>query len=121
MLTAMVPTIVLVDGKPVLVTGSPGSSRIVSAVVQVLMNVIDHGMNIQEAVNAPRIHHEWLPDTLFVEKGISPDTIRLVREMGYSVVGTEPMGAASSIMVDQQTGMRHGAADPRREGSALGY
>jgi gamma-glutamyltranspeptidase/glutathione hydrolase len=121
MLTAMVPTIVLADGEPVLVTGSPGSSRIVSTVVQVLSNVIDHGMNIQEAVNAPRVHHEWLPDTLFVEKGISPDTIRLLREMGYSVVGTEPMGAASSIVVDQKTGMRYGAADPRRDGSALGY
>ncbi len=121
MLTAMVPTIVLKNGKPVLVTGSPGSARIISTVVQVLMNVIDHGMNIQEAVNAPRVHHEWLPDTLFVEKGISPDTIRLIKEMGYSVVGTEPMGAASSIMVDQKTGVRYGAADPRREGSALGY
>jgi gamma-glutamyltranspeptidase/glutathione hydrolase len=121
MLTAMVPTIVLKDGKPVLVTGSPGSSRIISTVVQVLTNVIDHGMNIQEAVNAPRVHHEWLPDKLFVEKGISPDTIRLLQEMGYIVVGTEPMGAASSIMLDQKTGMRYGAADPRREGSALGY
>jgi gamma-glutamyltranspeptidase / glutathione hydrolase len=121
MLTAMVPTIVLADGKPVLVTGSPGSSRIISTVVQVLTNVIDQGMNIQEAVNAPRVHHEWLPDTLYVEKGISPDTIRLLREMGYSVVGTEPMGAALSIMVDQKTGMRSGAADPRREGLALGY
>ena len=121
MLTAMVPTLVLKDGKIFLVTGSPGSSRIISTVAQVILNVIDHGMNIQEAVNAPKIHHEWLPDELRVEKGISPDTIRALREMGHSVAIREPMGAASSILVDSKTGVRSGAADPRREGAALGY
>ena len=82
---------------------------------------VDYDMNIQEAVNAPKVHHEWLPDELRIEKGISPDTIRILQEIGYSVVVGEPMGAASSIMVDQATGMRCGAADPRRDGLALGY
>ncbi len=121
MLTAMVPTIVLKDGKPFLVTGSPGSSRIISTVAQVIMNVVDHGMNVQEAVNAPRVHHEWMPDVLYLEKGVSPDTIRLLKEMGHSVTVGGPMGAASSILVDPKTGVRCGAADPRREGSARGY
>jgi gamma-glutamyltranspeptidase/glutathione hydrolase len=121
MLSAMVPTIVLKNGSLFLVTGSPGSSRIISTVAQVIMNVIDYGMNIQEAVNAPKVHHEWLPDELRIEKGISPDTIGILQEMGHSVVVGEPMGAASSIMVDQTTGMRYGAADPRRDGLALGY
>jgi len=121
MLSAMVPTIVVKDGKPFLVTGSPGSSRIISTVAQVILNVVDHGMNVQEAVNAPRVHHEWLPDVLYLEKGISPDTIRILKEMGHSVTVGGPMGAASSILVDPKTGLRWGAVDPRREGSARGY
>ncbi|MFA5180628.1 MAG: gamma-glutamyltransferase [Syntrophales bacterium] len=121
MLSAMSPTIVMKDGKVLLVTGSPGSSRIISTNLQVIMNVIDHGMNIQEAVNAPRVHNEWLPDELQIEKGISPDTIKLLSGMGHTVAVGAPMGAASSILIDGKTSMRYGAADPRRDGSALGY
>lgn len=121
MLTCMSPTIVLKKGRPFLVTGSPGSSRIISTNLQVIMNVIDHKMNVQEAVNAPKVHHEWLPDELRVEKGISPDTMRLLREMGHTVVQGGPMGASSSILIDEGTGMRFGASDPRREGAAMGY
>jgi gamma-glutamyltranspeptidase/glutathione hydrolase len=85
------------------------------------MNVIDHGMNIQEAVNAPKVHHEWMPDELRMEKGISPDTMRFLTAMGHNVAVRAPMGCASSILVDGKTGVRYGAPDPRREGSAMGY
>ena len=84
-LSSMSPTIVLKDGKVVLVTGSPGGSRIITTVLQIVMNVIDHGMNIAEASAAPRMHHQWLPDELRVEEGFSPDTIRLLEGMGYTV------------------------------------
>lgn len=84
------------------------------------MDVIDHGMDIQEAVNAPRVRHEWLPDELLTGKGISPGAIRLLREMDYPVVIGATMGAASSILADRKAGMLDGAADPRREGSAPG-
>lgn len=121
MTTAMAPTMVFRQGKLFLVTGSPGSSRIISTVLQVIMNVIDHRMNIQEAVNAPKVHHEWMPDELRIEKGISPDTVRILKEMGHNVVLHGPMGAATSIMIDPATNARYGAADPRREGLAQGY
>ncbi len=121
MITAMAPTMVFREGRLFLVTGSPGSSRIISTVLQVIMNVIDHKMNIQEAVNAPKVHHEWLPDELRIEKGISPDTVRILRSMGHNVVLGGPMGAAFSILVDPATSIRYGARDPRREGLAEGY
>jgi len=119
MLSAMSPTIVLKYGKPFLVTGSPGGSRIITATLQVIMNVIDHKMNIQEAVNAVRIHHQWLPDEIRVEEGLSLDTIKLLTEMGHKVVVKEAMGAAASILIDQKT--LSGGNDPRRQGMALGY
>ena len=121
MITAMAPTMVFKGGRLLLVTGSPGSSRIISTIVQVVLNVIDYGMNIQEAVNAPKVHHEWMPDELRIEKGISPDTVRILRGMGHTVVLKAPMGAAMSILIDPATQTRLGAADPRREGMALGY
>lgn len=121
MITAMAPTMVFRQGKLFLVTGSPGSSRIISTVLQVILNVIDHKMNIQEAVNAPKMHHEWMPDELRIEKGISPDTTKILKTMGHNVVLKGPMGAATSILIDPATGKRYGAADPRREGLAMGY
>lgn len=121
MITAMAPTMVFRQGKLFLVTGSPGSSRIISTVTQVILNVIDHKMNIQEAVNAPKVHHEWMPDELRIEKGISPDTVKLLKDMGHNVVLRGPMGAATSILIDPVTGKRYGAADPRRDGLAAGY
>ncbi len=121
MLSSMSPTIVLKGGKPFIVTGSPGGSRIITTTLQVIMNVIDHKMNIQEAVNAPRIHHQWLPDEIRIEEGISPDTIRLLNEMGHRVTVKRRMGGASSILIDSKNGLLYGAADPRRSGAAMGY
>ena len=84
-LSAMAPTIVLKDGKLFLVLGSPGGPRIITTVANILMGVIDYGMNIQEAVNAPRLHHQWLPDIARVEQGFSPDTIKRLEGMGHRI------------------------------------
>ena len=121
MLSSMSPTIVRREGRNYLVTGSPGGSRIITTTLQVIMNVIDHGLNIQSAVAAPRIHHQWLPDEIRIEQGISPDTIDLLEAMGHTVETRSAMGAIQSILVDDD-GRRWGAADPRRStSSARGY
>ena len=115
MLSSMSPTIVKKDGKNFLVTGSPGGSRIITTTLQVIMNVIDHGLNVQSAVNAPRIHHQWLPDELRIEEGISPDTKKMLGEKGHKVVQKSSMGAIQSIMV--KDGKMYGGADHRRSTS----
>jgi gamma-glutamyltranspeptidase/glutathione hydrolase len=121
MLSSMSPTIVRKGDRNFLVTGSPGGSRIITTTLQVIMNVIDHGMNIQSAVNAPRIHHQWLPDEIRIEQGISPDTIRLLESRGHKVVTKPAMGAIQSIMIGED-GTLYGGADPRRStSSAMGY
>jgi gamma-glutamyltranspeptidase/glutathione hydrolase len=114
-LSSMSPTIVLKDGKPVLVTGSPGGSRIISTVLQVIVNVIDYGMDVAAAVAAPRLHHQWLPDELRIERGFADDTLAALRAKGHRIV--EPMGqtSANSIAVTP-TGLR-GAPDPRTRGA----
>lgn len=117
MLSSMSPTIVKQDGKNFLVTGSPGGSRIITTTLQVIMNVIDHGLNIQSAVAAPRIHHQWLPDELRIEEGLSPDTIKILQDKGHTVKQKSSMGAIQSIMV--KDGIMYGGADPRRS-TALG-
>jgi gamma-glutamyltranspeptidase/glutathione hydrolase len=119
-LSSMSPTIVLKDGKPVLVTGSPGGSRIISTVLQVIVNVIDYRMNIMSAVAAPRLHHQWLPDEVRIERGFSEETLNALRAMGHKVV--EPMGqtSANSILVTPDGLL--GAPDPRTRGAeASGY
>jgi gamma-glutamyltranspeptidase / glutathione hydrolase len=99
-LSSMSPTIVTKDGKTIMVLGSPGGSRIITIVVEALMNVVDHGMNIQEAVDAPRIHHQWLPDQITVEPfALSPDTVRILNTMGHKVVEQSPWGAAEAIFI----------------------
>jgi gamma-glutamyltranspeptidase/glutathione hydrolase len=119
-LSSMAPTIVLADGKPFLVTGSPGGSRIISTTLQVIMNVVDHGMNIATATAEPRVHHQWLPDELRVERGISPDTLDLLSERGHEVVVKRAMGSTQSILRTEQ-GL-FGASDPRQPGaSTRGY
>ncbi len=119
-LSSMSPTIVLKDGKPFLVTGSPGGSRIITTTLQIIMNVIDHGMNIAEATAAPRIHHQWLPDELRIEEGISPDTILLLEQKGHTVALKDTMGSTQSIMVTSD-GL-YGSSDPRSPGAlTLGY
>ena len=112
MLSSMSPSIVKKDGKNFLVTGSPGGSRIITTTLQVIMNVIDHGLNIKSAVTAPRIHHQWLPDVIRIEEGISPDTINSLVERGHQVLQKSSMGAIQSIMV--KDGIMYGGADPRR-------
>jgi len=128
-LSSMTPTIVLKDGKLFLVLGSPGSSRIITTVVNVLIGVVDYGMNLQEAVNAPRFHNQWLPDVLSVEEWFSPDTVKLLEQMGYKIKfgagkGDDWRGYwsdAECIEVDPKTGERLGASDPRNDGKAVGY
>jgi gamma-glutamyltranspeptidase / glutathione hydrolase len=128
-LSSMTPTIVVHDGKPFLVLGSPGSSKIITTVANVLMGVIDYGMNIQEAVNAPRFHHQWMPDVLNVEQWFSPDTVQALQKMGYNVQIGLRYGEYSSpywsdaecIAIDPQTGERLGASDGRNDGKAVGY
>src|SRR5437879_10669131 len=84
-LSSMTPTIVAHNGKTVMVLGSPGSSKIITTVANVLMGVVDYGMNLQEAVNAPRFHNHWLPDVVNVEKWFSPDTVNTLQKIGYKV------------------------------------
>jgi len=119
-LSSMSPTIVLKDGKPVLVTGSPGGSRIISTVLQVIVNVIDYRMDVMSAVATSRLHHQWLPDEVRIERGFSEETLNALRTMGHKVV--EPMGqtSANSILVTPDGLL--GAPDPRTRGAeASGY
>ena len=122
-LSSMTPTIVLKDGKVAFATGSPGGGTIINTVLQVVTNVIDYGMNIQEAVDAPRFHHQWLPDKISWEQyEFSRDTVDALTAMGY-VFDEKPgfLGDAESIAVDPKTGERLGASDPRRGGIAAGW
>lgn len=112
MLSSMSPTIVKLAGKNFLITGSPGGSRIITTTLQVIMNVIDHGLNIQSSVAAPRIHHQWLPDQLRIEEGLSPDTIKALQDMGHEMKQKSAMGAIQSILI--RDGVMYGGADPRR-------
>jgi len=123
MLSSMSPTIVARDGKPVLVIGSPGGRTIINTVMQVILNVIDHGMNVGEAIEAPRIHHQWLPDvTSFERLGISPDTRRLYEMMGHKIRYRNTQGRAMGIFIDHDKGLLFGASDTRdANGGAVGY
>lgn len=122
-LSSMSPTIVLKDGKPYLVTGSPGGSRIITTTLQVISNMIDHGMNVAEATHASRIHHQWLPDEIRVEDGgLSRDTVAALEARGHTIAVGTVMGSTQSIHVDSEKGLLLGASDPRRTGSAtVGY
>jgi gamma-glutamyltranspeptidase / glutathione hydrolase len=119
-LSSMSPTIVLKDGGVFLITGTPGGSRIITTVLQVMSNVIDHGMNVAEATIEPRIHHQWLPDQVVAERGFSPDTIRLLASLGHGVAVGNTSGSAHSIMRTPEGWA--GAADTRQRGTlAAGY
>src|SRR6266576_1214203 len=129
-LSSMTPTIVVHNGKTVMVLGTPGSSKIITTVASVLMGVVDYGMNLQEAVNAPRFHNQWLPDVVNVEKWFSPDTVNTLGKMGYKVqVGLHDgqdvspyWSDAECIAIDEKTGERLGATDGRNSrGKAMGY
>jgi gamma-glutamyltranspeptidase/glutathione hydrolase len=122
MLSSMTPTIIVKDNKPYLVVGSPGGSRIITTVLQVIVNVLDHGMNVQEAVDAPRFHHQWLPDYIRVEKqGFPKDVVSALEALGHKVQAQENMGDVQAIWIDPKTNVRYGASDPRADGRTLGY
>ncbi|HET9864469.1 MAG TPA: gamma-glutamyltransferase [Steroidobacteraceae bacterium] len=130
-LSSMTPTIVLREGKPWMVVGTPGGSRIITAVALTLLNVIDYGMDIQEAVDAPRIHQQWLPDTTFVEaRALSPDTRRILESMGHKLTVPQRENHVAAILIGAPAldappvgrNRFYGALDPRRNtGLALGY
>ncbi len=120
-LSSMSPTIVFKNGKVELVTGSPGGSRIITTVLQIIVNVIDHGLNVAEAENAPRAHDQLWPDELRIERGISADTVRLLEAMGHKVVVREAMGSANTILRTPD-GTLMGASDLRQRGTlAVGF
>jgi len=112
-LSSMTPTIVFAGGEPWFATGSPGGSRIITTVLQMLVNVIDHGMNIADASNQPRMHHQWYPDELLLESGFSPDTIRLLELRGHAVrPSSSSLGSLQSVAIRDD--VYRGASDPRR-------
>jgi gamma-glutamyltranspeptidase/glutathione hydrolase len=116
-LSSMTPTIVLNDGEAWFATGSPGGSRIITTVLQMIVNVIDHGMNIAEAEAAPRMHHQWLPDLLQLESGFSPDTIRILEARGHKIAATQwSMGSLQTVAY--KDGVFRGSSDPRRPNAA---
>lgn len=120
-LSSMSPTLVFKDGQLELATGSPGGSRIITTVLQIILNVIDHGLNVAEAENAPRVHDQGFPEEIRVEKGVSADTVRLLEAMGHKVVLREAMGSANSI-ARAKDGVLTGASDLRQRGTlAVGY
>jgi len=119
-LSSMTPTIVFKDGIPFIVTGSPGGSRIITTVLQLIMNVIDHEMNIAEATHAPRIHHQWYPDILYFESTLNIDTRNLLVSKGHAVKQRNAMGSTQSIMLID--GLIYGCSDPRRpDALTLGF
>jgi gamma-glutamyltranspeptidase/glutathione hydrolase len=122
MLSSMTPTILVRDGRAWFVTGSPGGSRIITTVLQTVLNVVDFGMDAQEAVDSPRFHHQWLPDRIEIERrGFAADVVARLRALGHVVSETGDMGDVQAILVDPGTSLRMGASDPRLDGLALGY
>jgi gamma-glutamyltranspeptidase/glutathione hydrolase len=124
MLSSMTPTILARDGKPVLVTGSPGGRTIINTVLCVVVNVVDFGMDARAAVDAPRQHHQWFPDRLRVEAALlkdHPDAVEKLKAMGHDVATEVRQGDAHTIQIDGKTGVYRGAADHRLSGKAVGY
>ena len=120
-LSSMTPTIVLRDGKLSFVTGSPGGPAIISATLLSILNWMRLGMDAQSAINAPRFHHQWLPDELFMEKLFTPEMGEQMKARGHSVGSKDHIGLVNAVGIDPKTGERCGAADPRDNGSAVGY
>ena len=122
-LSSMTPTIVLRDGKPFMLTGSPGSATIISTTMESIVNVIDFGMNLQQAIDAPRIHHQWYPDVVYVESGlVTPQTQKSLASMGYTFKMRKAIGDDEAILIDPRSGLLQGASDPRTPaGLAAGY
>ena len=119
-LSSMTPTLVLHKGKPFLATGSPGGSHIITTTLQIIVNVIDHDMNLASATAAPRVHHQWIPDEVRVERGFSTDTLAILEQRGHIIRVQETMGGAQSIL--KLSHGLFGASDPRKPDSlAAGY
>src|SRR6201999_4680501 len=114
-LSSMTPTIVLKDGKPVLITGAPGGSRIISTTLQVIVNLLDYQMNVAQAVDVPRLHHQWLPDEVRVEHGFPQSTLDALTAMGHTIV--TPMGQTSANSIAVTDHGLLGAPDPRTRGA----
>ncbi|MHC5024849.1 MAG: gamma-glutamyltransferase [Planctomycetota bacterium] len=121
-LSSMTPTVVVREGRPFMVSGSPGGPRIISTTLLTLVNVIDFDMNVQQAVAAPRFHHQWVPNKLFVEPAFDAEAIKGLRARGHDVeVGSRPWSAAEAIVLDWERGVHLGGADPRTDGLAVGF
>jgi gamma-glutamyltranspeptidase/glutathione hydrolase len=124
MLSSQTPVIVARDGRPVLITGSPGGRTIINTVFCVLLNTLVFDLNLDEAIGAPRMHHQWLPDQIRLEQLDDPRFESLIKELrarGHKVVESESQGDAHSIFVDPKTGQLHGVADTRIGGRAMGF
>ena len=123
MLSSMTPTIVAKNGVPLFATGTPGGKTIINTTMQTILNVIDHEMNIARAISAPRIHHQWLPDSTRMEAGaFSADTVKLYEQRGHVIRETRGIGSAMGVYRDPETGILYGASDPRAEdGGAVAY
>jgi gamma-glutamyltranspeptidase / glutathione hydrolase len=122
-LSSMTPTILARDGKVFMVVGAPGGSRIINGVLQVILNVVDFNMNVQEAVDWPRFHHQWMPDLLYLENGISPDTVAVLKSMGHKIApfeNTNPVVARVEAILNDK-GWLQGASDGRGNAKADGY
>jgi gamma-glutamyltranspeptidase / glutathione hydrolase len=121
-LSSMTPTMILKDGKLFMTAGAPGGSRISTAVLQVILNVLDYGMNVQDAIDAPRFHHQWQPDKLYLERGISPDTVALLKARGYDVDYSPGVVLAQVAAIVSDGGWLQGGSDGRSAaGKAAGY
>jgi gamma-glutamyltranspeptidase/glutathione hydrolase len=121
-LSSMTPTIVLKDGKLLFAVGSPGGPTIINTVTQVIVNIIDHGMNIQQAIDWPRVHHQWMPDQIVYEPyGLVPDVMNRLKSMGHKFGNQRYMGDAEGVMIEDKTDVRLGGSDPRLDGKSIGY
>ena len=111
----------LQDGKPFMVTGSPGGPRIITTVLLSILNVLDYGMNVQEAVSAPRFHHQWIPDTLYLERANPADVVAALRSCGHPVkISPYNWSADEAIVIDADKGWQLGGSDPRTDGAGVG-
>jgi gamma-glutamyltranspeptidase/glutathione hydrolase len=119
----MCPTLILKDSKPIMALGARGGSKIITSVFQTIVNVLDFGMDIQEAVETPRFHHQWLPDTIAYEKYCFPEeVISRLSENGHALRETTgTLGQVEAILIDPESGWIYGASDPREGGVAVGY
>jgi gamma-glutamyltranspeptidase/glutathione hydrolase len=121
-LSSMTPTIVLKDGKLWFAVGSPGGPTIINTVTQVIINIVDHGMNIQQAIDWPRVHHQWMPDEIAYEPyGLAPDALNKLKAMGHKFGSPRYMGDAEGIMIEDKTNIRLGGSDPRTDGKSVGH